>query len=152
MRRNTTPSERILWNRLRDKQTGFRFRQQAVILGWIADFYCPKTKLIVEVDGGYHFQPAQIEKDMARDAVLRSHGFKVFHVSSAMVEHWTNEVVYAISIECQRILRAESHVTAICDVPVPEDPTEGDAALQQSSPATKPVNNGNRADNGQAVA
>ena len=47
---------------------------------------------------------------------------------------------------------AESPVTAPRVPTVPEDRETGDAALQQSSPATKPVNNGDRADNGQAVA
>ena len=50
-----TDAERKLWHLLRRKQlAGFRFRRQAPIGPYIADFFCPQTKLIIELDGAPH--------------------------------------------------------------------------------------------------
>jgi len=65
-----TPPERALWERLRRKQLGVRFHRQAIILGWIADFWCPKHKLVVEVDGSSH--ETRWMEDTHRDTALFS--------------------------------------------------------------------------------
>jgi very-short-patch-repair endonuclease len=54
LRHNLTPSEDMLWQRLRGKALEVRIRRQAIIRGWIADFYCPSKGLIIEVDGSIH--------------------------------------------------------------------------------------------------
>jgi very-short-patch-repair endonuclease len=54
MRNNPTPAEAYLWRHLCDKQLGFKFRFQSIIFGYIADFYCPEARLVVEVDGSIH--------------------------------------------------------------------------------------------------
>ena len=46
-----TPAEKILWNELRANKLGVHFRRQQVIAGFIVDFYCHKSALVIEVDG-----------------------------------------------------------------------------------------------------
>jgi len=78
MRRSPTPAERLLWQRLRRKQLGVRFRAQVVIGQFIADFYCPRRALVVEVDGGVHDDRRDIDEQ--RDLALGDLGLRVLHV------------------------------------------------------------------------
>ncbi|WP_321323447.1 endonuclease domain-containing protein [uncultured Parasphingorhabdus sp.] len=73
MRRNPTEPEKRLWRHLSASQlAGHKFRRQAVIDYYIADFFCPLKKLIVEVDGDTH----DVEADYKRDDRLRSKGYR----------------------------------------------------------------------------
>jgi very-short-patch-repair endonuclease len=87
MRRNPTEAEAVLWSLLRCRRLdGYRFRRQSIIFGWIADFYCPSQRVIVEVDGPYH-QGEKIKRDMTRDRILLSKGFKTIRVTNEDVLH-----------------------------------------------------------------
>ena len=72
-----TEAEKMLWLHLRGNKLGLHFRRQHIIGCYIADFVCLKKKIIIEVDGGYHPQPAQAIKDYYRTEQLESLGFKV---------------------------------------------------------------------------
>ena len=73
MRRNPTEPEKRLWRHLSASQLGgHKFRRQAVIGYFIADFFCPLKKLIVEVDGDTH----DIDSDSKRDDWLRKQGYR----------------------------------------------------------------------------
>ena len=78
MRHDPTHSEWILWQALRRKQLGVRFRRQVVLQGYIADFYSAEARLIVEVDGAYHAQRGHA--DARRDRHLVANGYHVIHV------------------------------------------------------------------------
>jgi very-short-patch-repair endonuclease len=79
MRREPTEPEKRLWRALSGSQLGgYKFRRQAVIGTFIADFLCPQKALIVEVDGDSH----EAEDDRRRDAALASLGFAVLHVTN----------------------------------------------------------------------
>ncbi|MGD1118473.1 MAG: DUF559 domain-containing protein, partial [Dehalococcoidales bacterium] len=68
LRDNMTDAERSLWSKLRMRQLqGLIFYRQKPIGGYIVDFYCPKAKLVIEVDGGQHFTAEGVEYDKARD-------------------------------------------------------------------------------------
>ena len=68
LRKNQTDAEKKLWGRLRNKQFyGYKIYRQYGIGQYIADFYCPKLKLVVEVDGGQHFEKKGLSKDKKRD-------------------------------------------------------------------------------------
>jgi very-short-patch-repair endonuclease len=54
MRHNPTEAENVLWQRLRDKGIGVKFRRQHAIDRFIVDFYCAKSQLLIEVDGEIH--------------------------------------------------------------------------------------------------
>ena len=69
LRSNSTPAEAALWNILKEKKiAGLQFRRQFSIGNFILDFYCPKLKLAIELDGNYH-DFVDI-KDLERDKYL----------------------------------------------------------------------------------
>ncbi len=86
LRKCMTPAEKFLWEHLRPRPKGIKFRTQEPILGWIIDFYCTTKSLAIEIDGGYHQTPCQIEKDRLRDAVLARHDIQTIR--------FTNEEVF----------------------------------------------------------
>ncbi len=75
LRREMTPAEKILWQELRANKLGVHFRRQQIIAGFIVDFYCHKSTLVVEVDGDIH--DFQQEEDARREKVLREMGLKI---------------------------------------------------------------------------
>lgn len=79
-------AEQLLWARLREGQLGVWFRRQVVLLGsCIVDFYAPARRVAVEVDGGYHAEPARRRADARRDRRLRKQGIRVVRVSAELV-------------------------------------------------------------------
>ncbi|MFP3869615.1 MAG: endonuclease domain-containing protein [Syntrophobacteria bacterium] len=86
LRKNMTESERVLWSRLRGKQLlGVQFYRQKPIGKYIVDFYAPRTKLVVEVDGSQHMEGEQVERDEHRDEYLASVGLRVLRFNSTEV-------------------------------------------------------------------
>ncbi|MCK9230888.1 MAG: endonuclease domain-containing protein, partial [Syntrophales bacterium] len=55
------------------------------ILSFVVDFFCPKAGLVIEVDGGQHFEPVQEEKDKDRDRKLRALGLRVLRFDNRKV-------------------------------------------------------------------
>ena len=71
LRNNSTDAEILLWSKIRMRQIrGLLFYRQKPLGGYIADFYCPKAKLVIEVDGGQHLTPEAIEYDKVRDEYM----------------------------------------------------------------------------------
>lgn len=87
-RANMTEAETLLWSLMRRNTLGQKFRRQYVIGDFIVDFICLNKKLVIEVDGGYHAEPRQIEDDSLRQQWLEDRGFKVIR--------FTNEEVVSI--------------------------------------------------------
>ncbi|AIZ40641.1 leucine--tRNA ligase [Cellulophaga baltica] len=83
MRNNPTEAEAILWERLKGKNIGDKFRRQHLIADFIVDFVCLSKKLIVEVDGAIHEE--QKEADQSRTDVLNARGFKVVRFTNEQV-------------------------------------------------------------------
>ena len=78
LRKNSTIHERRLWNLLKNRQFhNLRFKRQVPFGNYIVDFVCPKIKLIIEIDGGQHNEPKNIEYDNKRTEFLESKGYKV---------------------------------------------------------------------------
>lgn len=73
LRKNMTDAERILWSELKNDKLGFRFRRQFSIGHYITDFYCPRKKLVIELDGLIHEK--QKEYDAIRDKFM--HDFEI---------------------------------------------------------------------------
>ena len=72
-----TDAEKLLWEHIRAKQLSVKFNRQHIIGDYIVDFVCIEKELIIEVDGGYHSEYEQIEKDEFRTQQLRDWGFSV---------------------------------------------------------------------------
>ena len=83
LRNNMTDAERKLWKHIRKKQiNGLQFYRQKVIGHYIVDFYCHAAKLVIEVDGGQHYEEEGLEYDEQRDAFLEGQGLKVIRFSN----------------------------------------------------------------------
>ena len=81
-----TDSERVLWSRLRGKQImGVLFYRQKPIGNYIVDFYAPKAKVVVEVDGSQHQASNQADMDVQRDTYLMNHGLVILRFNNLQV-------------------------------------------------------------------
>ena len=98
LRNNPTEAESFLWDHLHNIK-GIRFKRQHPILYFIADFYCHKAKLIIEVDGGYHTIPEQYEYDKNRDTDLEELGLKVIRFTNEQVLFEIEKTLYVIEKE-----------------------------------------------------
>jgi very-short-patch-repair endonuclease len=97
LRKNMTDSERVLWSRLRGKQIrGIQFYRQKPIGNYIVDFFAPKAKLVIEVDGSQHKESQHLERDKQRDAFLSDAGLKVLRFNSNEVLNTTDEVAEVV--------------------------------------------------------
>jgi very-short-patch-repair endonuclease len=85
LRNNSTPQEILLWLKLKNSQTGLKFRRQHSIGGYIVDFYCPRKKLVVEIDGSQHFTKDAEEYDQIRTELFGGLDIKVLRFTNAEI-------------------------------------------------------------------
>ena len=79
LRKGMTKEERHLWyDFLRDHP--YRFVRQKVLGRYIADFYCAKAKLVIELDGSQHYEDTSQDKDAVRTAFLEQYGLRVLRI------------------------------------------------------------------------
>ena len=104
LRRNETKAEKLLWEKLRNNQLeGLKFRRQHPVNIYIADFYCHKFKLIIELDGDYHNQEEQKQKDEVRTEVLRLNDLKIIRFKNEEVEQDINQVLTMIKNKIEQL-------------------------------------------------
>ncbi len=97
LRKCMTDTENLLWSRVRRKQLlDAQFYRQKTIGNYIVDFYAPKAKLVVEIDGSQHLEVEHLLDDRARDAYLRRQGLTVLRFDNLQVLKETEAVVEAI--------------------------------------------------------
>ena len=97
LRNKQTESEIILWNILKDyKLRGFKFSRQHPIANYIADFYCHKAKLIIEIDGEYHNNMEQVLIDKERTEYFNEIGLQEIRFTN-------NQVLFEIEIVLNKI-------------------------------------------------
>ena len=82
LRVDMTEPEKLLWESLKTKPLDFKFRRQHPIKFFILDFYCHKKRLSIEIDGGYHNNAEQKEKDNEKTAYLNSVGITEIRFSN----------------------------------------------------------------------
>ena len=101
MRRNLTPEEKLLWQHLRaNRLSGFHFRRQQVIDGFIVDFYCHAAGLVIEVDGDVHEK--QIEYDAERDRALSMRDLRILRFRNEEIRSNLEGVLNRILIACHQ--------------------------------------------------
>ncbi len=84
---NPTPAEQLLWEVLRDRRLeGWKFRRQHPLGRYIADFYCPDARLVIELDGPIHERADQSAYDRIRDEELQARGLVVVRLKNREVE------------------------------------------------------------------
>lgn len=97
LRANETKAEKLLWERLNNSQlSGIHFKRQHPVAHYVADFYCHKAKLVIELDGNYHNNPEQKIYDENRTKVFEEFGLTVIRFSDADVLENVDRVVEVI--------------------------------------------------------
>ena len=97
LRKNQTKAESFLWELLRRKQlNNLKFRRQHPIWDYIADFYCPEKKLVIELDGDIHNNKEQKEHDKLRDSIMQQHNITVIRFTNDNVLKKTENILQTI--------------------------------------------------------
>ena len=95
LRREMTLPEVLLWEQLRAKKTGFKFRRQHAAGDYILDFFCSHAKLAVEVDGSAHDSIRAADYDSERTYYLAQKGIEVMRISARdVLENIEGVVLY----------------------------------------------------------
>jgi len=105
LRKEMTLPEVLLWNRLRGKKLGIRFRSQHPIPPYVVDFYCAGAKLIVEIDGAVHDNADQAGRDANRDRVLSEKGYDVLRLPVSVILRDMDAALDAIVTRVESPLR-----------------------------------------------
>jgi len=93
LRDRMTEGEKKLWEYLRLKPQGFKFRRQHPLGNYILDFYCHKLRISLELDGDYHLSQNQKEKDSNRTDYLRELGIREYRFTNREVFEKFDELV-----------------------------------------------------------
>jgi very-short-patch-repair endonuclease len=119
MRRVMTDAELKLWNELRaHRLMGLSFRRQFPIAGYIVDFACPSTRLVVEVDGSQHAEGKQLAVDGERLRRLEQDGWTI-------LRFWNDDILRDIDNVCRHIVIAAG---------LGESEKAGGGVLQETQP------------------
>lgn len=84
-KRYPTEAEKMLWEYIRSEQLWFKFNRQHIVGDYIVDFICLEKGLVIEVDGGYHSEYEQMQRDECRTEHLEDMGLKVIRFSNEEV-------------------------------------------------------------------
>jgi len=102
LRRTLTPEEKILWQHLRtNRLAGLHFRRQQVIDGFIVDFYCHQSGLVVELDGTVH--QTQKNYDAGRDRTLSQRKLRTLRIKNEEIRKNLEGVLARILDACRRV-------------------------------------------------
>lgn len=105
LRSRMTETEKILWDVVRENTIqGLKFRRQHPLNNYIADFYCHKIKLVVEIDGSVHFTETAKEYDEYRTNVMNSLGIEVLRFTNEEICNDLSNVINAIESKCSELL------------------------------------------------
>ena len=97
LRQSGILAEVVLWNNLKSGQLlNYRFRRQKPFGVYIVDFYCPKLKLVIEIDGYSHED--KVKYDQKRDKYLKELGLQILHFRDKDILNKTKEVVYGLQV------------------------------------------------------
>lgn len=124
LRRRMSPPEALLWQLLRRSPAGIRFRRQYAIGPYVADFYCPSAKVVIEVDGGIHNFEPQANHDLRRDEAIKKFGLQVHRIAASAVMKDATAMANAILEICAaaRPLRETSSGRIYCHPPNKSQP------------------------------
>jgi very-short-patch-repair endonuclease len=109
LRRQMTDAETTLWYEIRKDRFGVRFYRQRIFGKYIVDFYSPKARLVIELDGGQHFENEYQKRDKIRDDYLNSLGLMVLRFDNRQVLKEMGLVLEEINrVVEERVLTANS--------------------------------------------
>ena len=107
LRKNATPEEKHLWYDFLSKYE-IRFQRQKAIDNYIADFYCHKAKLIIELDGSQHYTENGRQDDVLRTNVLEGYGLTVIRITNKQIKTNFQGVCKYIDRVVQEILQTDN--------------------------------------------
>ena len=111
LRKNMTPWERKLWYEFL-RYYPIRFQRQKAIGNYIADFYCAKAGLIIELDGGGHYTDEQKEKDNIRTAELENMDLRIIRICNLDIVRNFSGVTEYIDLTVKKSLPQSASLTA----------------------------------------
>ncbi|WP_299365956.1 DUF559 domain-containing protein [Winogradskyella sp.] len=125
-KKNSTEAERVLWESLRAKKIGFKFRRQHIIDEFIVDFVNLEKNLVIEVNGGYHNTKEQQEVDEIRTLILKELGFNIIRFSNEQVIGDIDSVLNSIEKQLKSLSSGEvvgasipPHILVMTATPIP---------------------------------
>jgi cyclase len=92
LRKRLTPSEQTFWLRLKEGLPEYKFRRQHPISIYVADYYCHKLKLVIEIDGSIHNSPEAKINDEKRQRDLENLGLTVVRFTNDQVKNDVEDV------------------------------------------------------------
>ena len=103
LRVKQTEAEKILWQKLRNRQiNGFKFFRQCSIGKYIADFYCSELRLVIELDGSQHYEENSLEYDNIREEFMKSLDIKTIRFNNLDVFKSLDEVMERVYDEVRK--------------------------------------------------
>ena len=96
LRNESTYSEILLWQEIKNKQLGYQFHRQVPLLDYIVDFYCHELQLAIEVDGKCHESDSAKQYDAKRQARLEKCGVRFLRFHNEQMKGDINKIVEAI--------------------------------------------------------
>ena len=100
LRKNMTKEEKTIWYDFLNRITP-RFHRQKIIGNYIVDFYCPKLKIVIEIDGVQHYNVANSVYDNEQTQFLESLGLSVIRFDNIDIKKEFGTVVYDITTHCE---------------------------------------------------
>jgi very-short-patch-repair endonuclease len=101
--------EKILWQKIRNRQLDYKFKRQFGIDKYIVDFYCPRLELVIEIDGATHGTEAEVKYDEKRQRYLESKGLVVKRYLNVDIKNNLRAVLWDIKDVCDRIANEKPH-------------------------------------------
>ncbi|MBR5310583.1 MAG: endonuclease domain-containing protein [Oscillospiraceae bacterium] len=106
LRKNMTAEEKILWYQFL-KDYPVRFLRQKIIDNYIADFYCSKAKLVIELDGSQHYSAEGREYDTIRTGFIEKRGIEVLRIPNNQIKENFEGICRFIDKEVRRRIQEE---------------------------------------------
>jgi len=98
LRKTQTKAEELLWECLRrNRLNGLKFRRQHPLGRYIADFYCPEERLVIELDGKVHDLKDQKEYDKMRKEIIEVHRIRILRIKNEEIERNIENVLRRIA-------------------------------------------------------
>ena len=103
LRKEMPKGEILLWQKINNKKSGYKFRRQYSIENYVIDFYCPELKLAIEVDGLTHNDLKSAEEDELRQKHIESLGIKIIRFSSTEIFEDLDSIATQVYFVCKNL-------------------------------------------------